>query len=93
MNKHQQTSQMIERALREWGAESVSVTDNSHLHVGHEGAKSGGGHFAVSVVASDFAGMNRLKRHRLVHKQVQELWHNGRIHALEVDALTPEENK
>ena len=91
MKKHQQTAEKIEHMLINWGVESVKVTDNSHLHIGHEGAKSGGGHFAVFVVASEFAGMNRLKRHRLVHQQVQELWDNGRIHALEVDAQTPEE--
>ncbi len=91
MKKHQETRTLIEQALQDWGAKSVKVTDNSHLHIGHEGAKSGGGHFAVTVMAHQFTGMNRLKRHRLVHQQVKELWDNGRIHALEVDALTPEE--
>ncbi|MFV0544312.1 BolA family protein [Marinicella pacifica] len=91
MEKHQETRELIEQTLRYWGAQSVKVTDNSHLHIGHEGAKSGGGHFAAMVVSSQFAGMNRLKRHRLVHQQVKELWDNGRIHALEVEALTPEE--
>ncbi|KAA3649680.1 MAG: BolA family transcriptional regulator [Proteobacteria bacterium] len=93
MKKHQQTAKLIEQALRTWGGQTVTVTDNSHLHIGHEGAKSGGGHFAVTVVASQFAGLNRLKRHRLVHQQVKFLWDNGLIHALEVDALTPEEKQ
>ena len=91
MKKHQQTSQMIEQALKDWGAQSVTVTNNSHLHIGHEGAKSGGGHFAVQVVSSQFVGQNRINRHRLVQGQLKALWDNGRIHALEVDALTPEE--
>lgn len=91
MKKHQQSCELITRSLYEWGADEVQVTDNSHLHIGHEGAKSGGGHFAVTVVAAQFAGMNRLQRHRMVHQQVKELWDNGRIHALEVEALTPEE--
>lgn len=93
MKKHQQTCELIAQALKTWGAQSVNVTDNSHLHIGHEGAKSGGGHFAVTVVATEFSGMSRIKRHRLVHQQVQELWDNGRIHALEVEALTPEEQQ
>ncbi|MCW8870713.1 MAG: BolA family transcriptional regulator, partial [Proteobacteria bacterium] len=93
LEKHRETAQYIKQALQDWGAQSVEVADNSHLHVGHEGAKSGGGHFAVTVVASHFAGLNRLKRHRLVHQQVKELWDNGRIHALEVDAQTPEEKQ
>ncbi len=91
MKKHQQTAEKIEHMLINWGVDSVKVTDNSHLHIGHEGAKSGGGHFAVTVVANQFAGMNRIKRHRMVHQQLSALWDNGRIHALEVDAQTPEE--
>jgi len=93
MKKHQQTCELIEQALTAWGAQSVKVIDNCHLHIGHEGAKSGGGHFAVTVVAAQFNGMTRIKRHRLVHQQVKELWDNGRIHALEVEALTPEEQQ
>ncbi len=91
MEKHQLTSQQIEQLLNAWGASQVQVTNNSHLHVGHAGAKSGGGHFAVRVVAAQFAAQNRIKRHRLVYAQLQELFENGAIHALEVEALTPEE--
>jgi len=93
MEKHTETAQNIQRILEEWGAHFVQVTNNSHLHVGHEGAKSGGGHFAATVVASQFVGLSRIKRHRLVHQQLKDLWDNGRIHALEVEALSPEEQQ
>ncbi len=91
MEKHQVTLQEIEQSLLDWGAAAVTVTNNSHLHVGHEGAKSGGGHFAVRVVSSVFANENRIKRHRLVYSQLGKLFESGAIHALEVEAFTPEE--
>jgi BolA protein len=86
MKTHAETVKMIETLLTQWGATAVFVTDNSHLHVGHEGAKSGGGHFAVKVKATMFNGLNRIKSHRLVYQQLNELFVDGSIHALEVDA-------
>jgi len=90
MSTHKQTVLQIQSTLEQWGAHSVVVTDNCHLHIGHEGAKSGGGHFAVRVVA-DFGNQSRIQRHRLVHKLLHELWDQGKIHALEVEVLSPEE--
>lgn len=87
MEKNQQTTKRIEQLLVNWGATEVTVIDNSHLHVGHEGAKSGGGHFAVVVKAKAFAGLSRIKCHRMVYQQLDELFKNGDIHALEVDAI------
>ena len=89
MDKHHNTKNQIEQALLNWGAVKVTVTDKSHLHVGHAGAKSGGGHFAVSVESADFAGLSRIKSHRLVYQQLNDLFASGAIHALEVDATLP----
>ncbi len=88
MDKHSDTKMKIEQSLLAWGATKVTVIDNSHLHVGHEGAKSGGGHFAVSVCSDQFAGLSRIKSHRLVYQQLTALFESGAIHALEVDATT-----
>jgi len=88
MEKHLDTKNKIEQILLAWGAADVIVTDNSHLHVGHEGAKSGGGHFAVSVESAEFVGLTRIKSHRLVYQQLSELFASGEIHALEVDAIS-----
>ena len=87
MNTHAETVKKIKSILTEWGATEVEVSDNSHLHVGHEGAKSGGGHFAVHVKAQAFDGLSRIKSHRLVYQQLNELFADGSIHALEVDAI------
>jgi len=47
-------------------------------------------HFAARVVAADFVGKRSLTRHQLIYRTLGELM--GReIHALSIDALTPEE--
>ncbi len=89
MSQHQKTAEKIEESLLQWGASEVIVTDNSHLHVGHEGAKSGGGHFAVTVTSDAFVGLSRIQCHRLVYQQLTALFTSGAIHALEVEAKTP----
>ncbi len=91
MEKHRQTVIQIEQILQQWGAVHVEVTDNSHLHVGHAGAKSGGGHFAVKVAASEFKDKTRIQRHRMVYQALTALFESGAIHALEVEAVTEEE--
>jgi stress-induced morphogen len=48
-------------------------------------------HFRVQIVSEAFAGKNLLDRHRLVQKSLDEPMKDGRIHALEIKAHTPEE--
>ena len=69
----------------------VTVDDESHLHVGHAGAREGGeSHFRLRIVWVDFDTMNRVARQRLVNKILkQEL--AGPIHALAMKTLTPAE--
>jgi len=48
-------------------------------------------HFAARVVAREFAGKRSVARHQLVYRTLGELM--GReIHALSIEALTPEES-
>ena len=68
----------------------IEVTDESHLHRGHAGARDGRGHFRVRVISRRFAGLNRIERHRLVYEALGDLMQTD-IHALAVSALTEEE--
>lgn len=68
----------------------LELTDESHLHVGHAGARDGGGHYRLTIVAEIFRGRNTLARHRLVYDAVGNLM-QGPVHALAIRALTPEE--
>jgi len=68
----------------------LDVVDESHRHVGHEGARDGRGHFAVSIVSAAFAGDAPLARHRRVYAALGELMQTD-IHALSIQARTPRE--
>jgi BolA protein len=79
----------IERKLRErLAAEHVEVVDESHLHVGHAGARSGGGHFRALVVSERFAGLSRVAAQRLVYEALADEM-ASEIHALALRTLTP----
>ncbi len=77
----------LEKAL---APEELSVEDESHLHAGHVGARSGRGHFRVRVVSQSFAGLSPLQRHRLVYEALGEIMHED-IHALSIEAYAPTE--
>ena len=88
------TDQRVERirTLLE-GALSPSkleVGDDSHLHVGHAGAATGGGHYSVKIVSERFEGLRLVMRHRLVYDAVQGMMHTD-IHALAITAIAPSE--
>jgi BolA protein len=68
----------------------LSIKDQSQLHIGHEGAKDGKGHFDVTVVSKAFVGLNRLQRHRLVYDALRDLLESD-IHALRINAYAPSE--
>ncbi|TMA33623.1 MAG: BolA family transcriptional regulator [Deltaproteobacteria bacterium] len=81
----------IEARLREeLAASHVDVADESHLHAGHAGAASGGGHFRATVVSDRFAGLSRVARQRLVF-DVLAAEMRAEIHALALKTFTPGE--
>ena len=78
--------------LQKLAAQYVDVKDESAQHAGHsEAIKSGGGHYAVVVVSSRFAGKKLLERHRMIYHALVDL--KTDIHALAIQALTPKEWK
>ena len=68
----------------------IEIIDDSHKHVGHAGARDGRGHFTVRVISERFAGLRPLARHRLIYEATGDLFETD-IHALSIQALTPEE--
>jgi BolA protein len=69
----------------------LEVGDDSHLHAGHAGAASGGGHYSVKIVSDRFHGLRLVMRHRLVYDAVAEMM-RAEIHALAITALAPSES-
>ena len=72
------------------GPSELVIEDESHKHAGHAGARDGRGHFRVHIVAAAFSGQPLLARHRRVYAALGEMMQTD-IHALAVDARTPEE--
>ena len=68
----------------------LELDDDSALHAGHEGAKSGGGHYRLRLVSARFSGLPRVARHRLVYDALDILMRRD-IHALAMTLLSPEE--
>jgi BolA family transcriptional regulator, general stress-responsive regulator len=52
---------------------SLSVLDESEAHYGHAGSTGGGKHFAVTMTAKAFQGLNHVKRHQLIYGELQDL--------------------
>lgn len=66
----------------------IDVEDESHLHIGHAGARDGRGHFKVHIVSTQFVGTKPLERHRMVYDALGDMMRTD-IHALSVTALPP----
>ena len=84
-----ETMALLHERLKRLSPQSLEIIDESALHAGHAGTRNGG-HYRLYIVSPAFAGKTTLARHRLVHETLGELMH-GRIHALGITALAPEE--
>lgn len=71
--------------------ELIEIIDNSAAHAGHAGARQGGGHYNVTIVAELFYEKSLVQRHQLVYQALGDLM-KDEIHALGINALTPSEN-
>lgn len=79
-----------ERLVATFAPSECQLEDESHLHAGHAGAASGGGHYRVRIVSARFEGVGRVARHRLVYDCLHDMIHTD-IHALAIVALAPSE--
>jgi BolA protein len=91
MNINQLRIAAFDQDLRKaFQVQSLVIDDESHLHAGHAGAASGGGHFKLLIVAPEFKGLNLVARHRAVYAALNR--HIPKeIHALTIVALAPDE--
>lgn len=80
----------IQRRLAVLAPVQFELIDDSALHAGHAGARAGGKHFRLTIVAAAFAGKNTVARHRMIYDALGELMHRD-IHALAIQARSPEE--
>ena len=83
-------SELIREKLAILAPESIEVEDESAQHAGHEGARSGGGHYRLTLVSASFAGRPLQARHRMVYDALGPLMRKE-IHALAIHAYAPGE--
>jgi BolA protein len=67
----------------------LELRDDSALHAGHAG-NTGGGHFHVVIVSSQFCGKSQIMRHRSIYQALSGLIPH-RIHALSIQAIATDE--
>lgn len=81
----------IEETLRQAFAPThFSIEDESARHAGHAGARGGGGHYRIVIVAGAFRGKTPVQRHQAVYGALGSAMQTE-IHALAIKALAPEE--
>ncbi len=87
------TTDLIQERLTQALKPSIlELQDNSAHHIGHAGAQSGGGHYALFIVSDAFAGKSAVARHQMIYKALDGLI-GGAIHALSITAKTQAEHQ
>jgi BolA protein len=84
------TELIKQKLITELNPQVIEIIDNSKDHAGHSGARQGGGHYYLTIVAEAFNQQSLVQRHQLVYQVLSELM-KDQIHALGINALTPTE--
>lgn len=88
MTPEQRQQVIIERLTARFNPSLCEVIDESHLHQGHPGAKSGASHFALTITSNAFDGLSRLKQHQLIYEELKDLI-PAEVHALRIRVTQP----
>jgi len=71
----------------------LEIVDDSASHAGHAGVRErGGGHYRVLIVSAKFIDTNTVKRHQMVYQALGSMM-QAEIHALSIQAFTPDQVK
>jgi BolA family transcriptional regulator, general stress-responsive regulator len=86
-----QLAETIKQRLANFQASSLELQDDSAMHAGHAG-NTGGGHFTLKIVSSQFSQKSQIIRHRLIYQALADLIPQ-QIHALSILAISPDDPK
>ena len=81
----------IQQRLTRLQPVSLEIQDDSALHASHAG-NTGGGHFTLKIVSSQFSQKSQIIRHRLIYQALADLIPQ-QIHALSILAISPDDPK
>lgn len=62
----------------------IELIDESHRHIGHPGALSGGGHFKLIIASPLFTQQTQIAIHRMIYAALGS-WVGREIHALTIE--------
>lgn len=77
---------MREKLLKAFAPGLLEIIDDSEKHKGHEGAKSGAGHYTLKIQSEHFKNKSRVDSHREIYQVLAELFPHE-IHALKIQIL------
>ncbi len=83
-------TELMQEKLAALVPESLVILDESGKHIGHEGARGGGGHYQLIIVSRQFSDRPIQTRHRMVYDALGPMMHKE-IHALAIKAYAPDE--
>jgi BolA protein len=86
MSNESRIALIKERLAQTLSPSHLVVVDESYQHLGHEGAKTGLGHFCVEISSDMFTGKSLLEKHRMIYKALGDLMQTD-IHALRIVIL------
>ena len=67
------TIELMQQKLSTLTPTNIQIIDDSAKHAGHEGAKSGGGHYQLRIVSSAFTGQTTVSRHRMIYDALGDM--------------------
>lgn len=82
-------TEIIHAKLAQLEPIGMELRNDSALHAGHAG-NTGGGHFHLKIVSSQFSQKSQIMRHRLIYQALTGLI-PGKIHALSILAISPDD--
>lgn len=83
MNNEQRIKYISEKLHETLQPTYISIQDDSSKHIGHEGAKTGAGHFSIEIASSMFEDKSLLECHRLIYQALDGAIPTE-IHALKI---------
>jgi BolA family transcriptional regulator, general stress-responsive regulator len=84
------TAELMRERLAALNPQLLDIFDESGKHIGHEGAKGGGGHYQLMIVSPHFSGAALPARHRMIYDALGTMMQKE-IHALAIKAFAPDE--
>lgn len=84
MNSNERISEIENRLKKALNPEKLSIVDEGHQHLGHAGAQSGLGYFAITISAPALKGKPRVAQHRLIYEAIGDMMQTD-IHALRIN--------